>query len=171
MDYFPLLVARLHFLFLKKFKCVSNCKSKKMSLSICRCLEKSNPVFLNTWNLKSNYLIASLAERGEKRITSKDFYQVLFLLEDLSRCSVYSQNMCVMARRTEEGWCLQQGMELRIHGSAFNNIVNVFDLKNAPLKITTTHQWILFFSVDKSSFYPLHLRRWFMSPSSLGESQ
>lgn len=35
MDYFPLLVARLHFFFFKKnIKCASDCKSKKMTFSL-----------------------------------------------------------------------------------------------------------------------------------------
>lgn len=44
-----------------------------MSLSICKCLEKSNPAFVNTGNLKSHYLITSLAERVENRIASQNF--------------------------------------------------------------------------------------------------
>lgn len=70
MGCFPLLVARLYCF---KFKYANDCKSNKMSLSICKCLEKSNPAFVNTGNLKSHYLITSLAERVENRIASQNF--------------------------------------------------------------------------------------------------
>ncbi|EGV94444.1 hypothetical protein I79_000404 [Cricetulus griseus] len=85
MDCFPLLVARLCCF---KFKYARDCESSKRSLSIGKCLEKSNPASINMGNLK--LLPGNQPCRKRQETDHKSgFYQVLFLLEDFSWCLVW----------------------------------------------------------------------------------